>query len=185
MAQRAKWLKIACKKWSLPDQLGINYKDVFLEPLASNIKSWIVSKKFSLQEFTDLLGTDSIAHYVQPAYCNSTTAEMADILSLVDKMRFFDDGTPDTDSDVKLYHALNDSIVAPENSRMMYEWLVSKGLQNVVIDTTSLTHGHMGSGSYFILNVMTSDLNDWEWPWPTRASIRSERLVMALANESQ
>ena len=63
--------------------------------------------------------------------------------------------------DVKLYHALNDSIVAPENSRMMYEWLVSKGLQNVVIDTTSLTHGHMGSGSYFILNVMTSDLNDW------------------------
>ncbi len=29
----------------------------FLKPLASNIKSWIVSKKFSLQEFTDLLGT--------------------------------------------------------------------------------------------------------------------------------
>lgn len=29
----------------------------FLKPLASNIKSWIVSKKFSLQEFTDLLRT--------------------------------------------------------------------------------------------------------------------------------
>ena len=29
----------------------------FLKPLASNIKSWFVSKKFSLQEFTDLLGT--------------------------------------------------------------------------------------------------------------------------------
>lgn len=29
----------------------------FLKPLAPNIKSWIVSKKFSLQEFTDLLGT--------------------------------------------------------------------------------------------------------------------------------
>lgn len=31
-------------------QLGIKDKEAFLEPLASNMKSWIISKKFSLSE---------------------------------------------------------------------------------------------------------------------------------------
>ena len=141
--------------------LGINYKNVFREPLASNVKSWIVSKKFNMTEFKDLLGTDSIAKYIQPAYCDSTTAEMTYILGYVDKMRFTDDWTPDAETDVKLYHSLKDDIVAPENSLRMYEWLVSKGVQHAVLDTTSLTGGHMGSGTYFLLNVITYDLTDW------------------------
>ena len=142
-------------------QLGIKDKEAFLEPLASNMKSWIVSKKFSLTEFRDLLGTDSIAQFMQPAYCDSTTAEMQRVLHYVDQMRFFDDWTPDADTEVKLYHSLNDDIVAPENSEQMYQWLVSKGLEHVVLDTSSLTGTHLGSGTAFLLNVITYDLNDW------------------------
>lgn len=142
-------------------QLGIKDKEAFLEPLASNMKSWIISKKFSLSEFTELLGTDSIAKFMQPIYCDSTTTEMQRILSYVDKMRFVDDWTPDVDTDVKLYHSLNDDIVAPANSQMMYQWMVSKGVQNAVLDTSSLTGTHLGSASYFLLNVMTYDLTGW------------------------
>ena len=142
-------------------QLGIKDKEAFLEPLASNMKSWIVSKKFSLTEFQDLLGTDSIAQFMQPAYCDSTTTEMQRVLSYVDQMRFIDDWTPDADTKIKLYHSLNDDIVAPENSKQMYQWLVSKGLEHVVLDTSSLTGTHLGSGTAFLLNVITYDLNDW------------------------
>jgi len=142
-------------------QRGIKDKEAFLEPLASNMKSWIVSKKFSLTEFRDLLGTDSIAQFMQPAYCDSTTTEMQRVLSYVDQMRFIDDWTPDADTEVKLYHSLNDDIVAPENSEQMYQWLVSKGLEHVVLDTSSLTGTHLGSGTAFLLNVITYDLNDW------------------------
>jgi len=141
--------------------LGIKDKEAFREPLASNMKSWIVSKKFSLSEFTELLGTDSIAKFMMPVYCDSTTAEMQYILNYVDKMRFTGDWTPDADTDVKLYHSLKDDIVAPENSQMLYEWLVSKGVQNAVLDTTSLTGTHLGSGTYFLLNVITYDLSNW------------------------
>lgn len=142
-------------------QLGIKDKEAFLEPLASNMKSWVISKKFSLSEFTELLGTDSIAKFMQPIYCDSTSAEMQRVLSYVDKMRFTDDWTPDADTDVKLYHSLKDDIVAPENSQRMYEWLVSKGVQHAVLDTSSLTGTHMGSGTYFLLNVITNDLSNW------------------------
>jgi len=142
-------------------QLGINYKDVFFEPLASNVKSWLISKKFSPAELTDLVGTDIIANYIKPAYCDSTSAEMEYVLSYVDRMRFTDDWTPDADSDVKLYHSMNDDLVAPENSQMMYQWLVSKGVQNAVLDTTSLTGTHMASGMNFLLYAMTMDLRGW------------------------
>ena len=142
-------------------QLGIKDKEAFLEPLASNVKSWIVSKKFSLQEVTELLGTDSVAKFMTPNYCDSTTSEMQRVLSYVDKMRFTDDWTPDADSEIKLYHSLNDDIVAPENSQMMYQWLVSKGVQNAVLDTSSLTGTHLGSAAYFLLNVITYDLSNW------------------------
>ena len=142
-------------------ELGIKDKEAFLEPLASNMKSWIISKKFSLSEFTQLLGTDSIDKFMQPAYCDSTTTEMQRVLSYVDRMRFTDDWTPDPDSEVKLYHSLKDDIVAPENSKWMYQWLVSKGVQNAVLDTTSLTGTHLGSGTYFLLNVITNDLSNW------------------------
>ena len=142
-------------------QLGIKDKEAFLEPLASNMKSWIISKKFSLSEFTQLLGIDSIDKFMQPAYCDSTTAQMQRVLSYVDQMRFTDDWTPDTDTEVKLYHSLKDDIVAPENSKWMYQWLVSKGVQNAVLDTTSLTDTHLGSGTYFLLNVITNDLSNW------------------------
>ena len=95
------------------------------------------------------------------AYCDSTSAEMKRVLSYADKARFTDDWTPDADTEVKLYHSLNGDLVAPANSRMMHQWLVSKGVQNAVIDTTSLTGTHLGSASYFLLNVITKDLNGW------------------------
>ena len=141
--------------------LGINDKDAFLEPLASNMKSWIISKKFSLDEFTELLGTDSIAKFMKPLYCDSTSAEMQRVLSYVDKMRFIDDWTPDADTDVKLYHSLKDDIVAPENSEMMYQWLVSKGVQHAELDMTSLEDAHLDSGTFFMLYAITVDLKDW------------------------
>ena len=142
-------------------QLGIKDQEAFLEPLASNVKSWIVSKKFSLEEVTGLLGTDSVARFMKPMYCDSTTAQMQRVLSYVDKMRFTGNWTPDADTEVKLYHSLNDDIVAPENSQIMYRWLVSKGVQNAVLDTTSLTGTHLGSAAYFLLNVITYDLIGW------------------------
>jgi len=142
-------------------QLGIKDTEAFLEPLASNMKSWIISKKFSLSEFTELLGTDSIAKFMQPVYCDSTTTEMQRVLSYVDKMRFTDDWTPDADTDVKLYHSLKDDIVSPGNSQIMYFWLVSKGVQNAVLDTSSLTGTHLDSGTDFLFKVLMNDLSDW------------------------
>ena len=142
-------------------QLGIKDKEAFLEPLASNMKSWIISKKFSLSEFTGLLGTDSIARFMQPAYCDSITEEMQNVLSYVDRLRFTDNWTPDPDTDIKLYHSLNDDIVAPENSEQMYQWLRNHGVQNTVLDTTALTGTHLGSGTAFLLNVITYDLTGW------------------------
>ena len=142
-------------------QLGIPYGEVFQGPLASNVKSWIISKKFNTGEFRDLVGTENITEYLQPAYCDSTSAEMKFILGYVDRMRLTEGWTPDADTEVKMYHSLNDDLVAPENSQKMYEWLVSKGAKKAVLDTSSLTGTHVESGTSFLFNVITKDLSNW------------------------
>lgn len=58
-------------------------------------------------------------------------------------------------------HSLNDDLVAPENSLQMYQWLQNNGVQQAVLDTTSLTGTHLNSATYFILHVMTDDLSNW------------------------
>ena len=43
----------------------------------------------------------------------------------------------------------------------MYQCLRNQGVQNAVLDTTALTGTHLGSGTYFMLNVITNDLSNW------------------------
>ncbi len=92
---------------------------------------------------------------------NLLRAKTEYILGYVDQMRFTGNWTPDADTDVKLYHSLNDDLVAPENSLQMYQWLQNNGVQQAVLDTTSLTGTHLNSATYFILHVMTDDLSNW------------------------
>ena len=49
-------------------KLGLDYKEVFLEPLASNIDEWICSKKYGPFEVNDKIGNDSLKFIIQPDY---------------------------------------------------------------------------------------------------------------------
>jgi len=129
--------------------MGLDYKTVFTEPLASNVKSWIISKKFNTDELKDLFGSDSVKYYMQPAYLDSTNVDMQVVLQEVDKHRLTTGWVPDQDTDIKLYHSLNDDIVAPENSQQMYDFFVANGVTGAELDTTSLTGLHTPSGTTF------------------------------------
>lgn len=55
--------------------LPFEYKDVFQEPLASNIQSWILDKNYTTQEINDLIGrTKHISEVLTPEACDTTSA---------------------------------------------------------------------------------------------------------------
>jgi hypothetical protein len=134
--------------------MGLDYKTVFKEPLAHNVKSWIISKKFDTDELKELFGSDSIKYYMQPAYLDSTNAEMSVVLREVDKQRLTTGWVPDADTDIKFFHSMKDDIVAPENTLDMYKLFVNSGVTNAVLDTTTLTGLHTESGSKFAMQLM-------------------------------
>lgn len=134
--------------------LGLDYNTVFLNPLASNVKSWIISKKFNTDELKVLFGNDSVKYYMQPAYLDSTNASIEVVLREVDKHRLTTGWVPDADTDIKIYHSMRDDIVAPENSVDMYNFFVKNGVTTAALDTTSLTGLHTASGTTFAMTLM-------------------------------
>ena len=141
--------------------MGIDYKQVFKEPLASNVKSWVISKKFNVDELSKLIGSDSVKYFTQPAYMDSTSAEMQVMLREVDKQRLTTGWVPDSDTHIKIYHSMKDDIVAPENSVNMYHLFEQNGVTNAVLDTTSLTAKHLDSGMSFAV-MMIQDIMLWK-----------------------
>lgn len=141
-------------------QLGLKYTDIFKDPLAQNVKSWFVSKKFNTDELRDLFGTNSLKDFIQPAYMDTTSEQTVVLLKEVDKQRLTTGWKPDADTELNIYHSLNDDIVAPENSIEMYNFFISNGATKTILDTTSLTDKHMPSGEQFGIKVL-SELTGW------------------------
>ena len=136
------------------EHMNLDYKKVFKEPLASNVKSWVISKKFSTDELTGLFGSDSLKFYMQPAYMDSTSAEMSVVLKEVDKQRLTTGWVPDADTDIRLYHSVKDDIVGVENSLDMYKFFEQNGVSKAVLDTTTLTDVHLVSGQQFAIKMI-------------------------------
>lgn len=144
------------------EHMGLNYKNVFKEPLATNVKSWILSKRFDTEETSPLIGHDSLKYFMQPAYMDSTSAEAQYVLQIVAKQNLTTGWTPDADTDIKFFHSLKDDIVPAENSIEMHQFFVNSGVTKAVLDTTSLTSGHTDSGTWFLFTLMQefTKLND-------------------------
>jgi hypothetical protein len=134
--------------------MGLDYSKVFKTPLAQNVKGWIISKKFNTDELQELFGTDSLKYFMQPTYMDATHPDMTMILKEVDKHCLTTGWTPDADTNIKLFHSLNDDIVAPENSVEMHHFLINNGVTNAVLDTVTLTKPHTLSGETFGMQLM-------------------------------
>lgn len=143
------------------EHMNLDYKQVFKEPLASNVKSWIISKKFNTDELTELFGSDSLKYYMQPEYMDSTSAKMGVVLKEVDKQRLTTGWVPDADTDIRLYHSVKDDIVGVENSVEMYKFFEQNGVSKAVLDTTSLNDIHLASGTQFAM-LMISEFVMWK-----------------------
>ncbi len=139
--------------------IGLDYKDLFLSPLATNWKMWFLSKKFDLTEASELIAKDSINQFIQPVYCDSTTSEVRSILTYADQLNFTKGWTPDSDTQLKMYHSQNDDVVPFENSRNLYQFFRKNDCGNVVFDSTSLNSTHLGSASTFLIKIMSDFQN--------------------------
>ena len=138
--------------------MGIAYDQVFKAPLSSNWKTWFVSKRFTMDEASGLLGSDSLHVFIQPEYLDTTSAETKQMMTYTERLNIMQGWTPDTDTKLRLYHSLQDDVVPFGNSRELYRFFENQGCSNVTIDSTSLNMDHESSGMMFIIALM-NELN--------------------------
>lgn len=141
--------------------LGFKYSDIFQKPLASHWKGWFLSKKFSSDEISDLIGTNEIASIMKPAYLDVNSEETQTLLNAVKIHDLTSGWTPDTDTDILIMHSQNDDVVPYANSEKLYQFFVNAGVRNVQFDNTYLKNDHETSGTDFFLYLVTKFLPKW------------------------
>jgi len=134
--------------------LGLAYDQVFKSPLSSHWKTWFVSKRFTMDEASALLGSDSLHVFIQPQYLDTTSAETKQVMAYTDRLNIMQGWTPDEDTNLKIYHSLKDDVVPFGNSRELFRFFENQGCTNVAIDSTSLNMGHESSGMIFLIALM-------------------------------
>lgn len=134
--------------------LGLAYDRMFQSPLSSNWKTWFVSKKFTMDEASELLGSDSLPDFIQPEYLDPTSAETKQMTAYTDRLNVMQGWTPDADTRLQIYHSQQDDVLPFGNSRELYRFFENQGCNNVTIDSVSLNLGHETSGMMFIIALM-------------------------------
>lgn len=134
--------------------LGLSYDQMFKSPLSSNWKTWFVSKKFTMDEASELLGSDSLPDFIQPEYLDPTSAETKQMTAYTDRLNVMQGWTPDADTRLQIYHSQQDDVVPFGNSRELFRFFQNQGCNNVTIDSVSLNLGHETSGMMFIIALM-------------------------------
>lgn len=112
-------------------RMGLQMDDMFIEPVLSNIDDWFYSKKYTREEIDELVGSLSIADYVTPAMLDVNSPEGSALMTALDGDNLCHGWTPRGDEHIMLFHSSKDITVPVVNTQNMYDFLVSKGVQNV------------------------------------------------------
>ncbi len=66
----------------------------------------------------------------------------------------------DANTQIKLYHSMNDDVVAKENTLEMYQLFQQSGVTQAELDTTTLYGRHYEAGIVFTAQLMV-DMSGW------------------------
>ena len=115
--------------------MGLNYKEVFQDPIGSHIDDWILSKAYTEAELRKMIGSDSLKHFFQPAYMDMESEQAKALLKKLKEISLTTDWKPDVTQHYYIEHSRHDDYVPIQSSRVIFSWMREHGF------TTSLVPG--------------------------------------------
>lgn len=134
--------------------LGFRRDEMFREPVSSHIDDWIFSKKYTREEIDAMVGTYTISEYVTETLLDTNTTQAMSLLSALDEDNLCHGWTPRGDEHIMIFHGSRDITVPVVNTQNMYDFLISKGVQDVDlqihdIEATETTPAHENASLMF------------------------------------
>jgi len=139
--------------------LGINYgenldldlKKMFAEPLYSNYKDWIISKKFTTDEVSAMMNETKLTKIMAPEAFDRTNPNTIKFIDALKKNSLIVYGKV-TDwvpkAKITLLHATDDTIVPYENTESAYEAFLAAGCNVTKHDIPHKDHKQAGPDFY-------------------------------------
>jgi hypothetical protein len=128
-------------------QLGLDYQKVFHEPLASNVKEWILDKKYTTAEINELIATDEMEDILQPDYLDLENEGTQVITRKMKELSLTDGWEPDTLNNYYLMHGRHDKAVPIQAARCIIPWMKEKGFRpSLLPGKTSLQTNYITIG---------------------------------------
>lgn len=135
------------------EHLGIQYSELFKEPLLSNVGEWYLSKKYSILELNELIGTQNPADVFTEALTSLSGPVYDKIADAGHRNSLLTGWAPSNGEKLYIYHSKDDEFVSYKNFLLLKEMLDSNP-GNYSVKYTSATGGHQECWLDFIMNTV-------------------------------
>ncbi len=142
-------------------KLGIHPSQMFLEPVASHIDDWFLSKQYTRQQIDNLVGSNTPTDYLSPSLIDLSSDLSLQLAQAFESDNLCKDWTPRSDEPIYLFHNTQDNIVSPENTTNLYRHLIAAGATQVTLDTAAYgssasLNGHDTGALYFVIKAINT-----------------------------
>lgn len=150
-------------------KLGLDYHDVFQNPLADNIYDWVIDMNYNTWEINGMIGEGTlVSQMLQPIYCDFESQESKEMMEMMRVRSNNIDWEPDPNDKFFLLHSRDDEYVTFGAARSLADYLTSKGFVKSIIPgrTNFQTNlvlkkmGHIAAMVVFLVQV-SADIAAW------------------------
>lgn len=113
--------------------LGIDYKDLFKEPLASGAKEYVKTKMKSTLSDYGVSMEDSLHNLIQPAYMDFETEQAKAFIAALEKINLMNGWEPDLEQRYFIEHSRHDNYVPIQCVRAIIPWMKEKGFTPSIV----------------------------------------------------
>jgi len=113
--------------------LNIDYKDLFKEPLASGVETFIKTKSKSTLSDIGVSMEDSLHNLLQPAYMDLETPQAKAFMAALEKINLMNGWEPDLTQKYFIEHSRHDTYVPIQCVRAIIPWMRDKGFKPSIV----------------------------------------------------
>jgi hypothetical protein len=144
--------------------LGIDYHDLFKEPLASHVQEVIETKSKSVFSRIGVSDLDSLHQLLQPAYMDRNSDAAKKLRAKLEEIKITNGWEPDTTQRYFIEHSRHDNYVPIKCGRAIIPWMKSKGFTpslvpgktNLQTNTVVFKLKHQPSAAVWFVQTMAA-----------------------------
>ncbi len=110
--------------------LGINYDELFKEPIASSVPEFLKTKKKSS---LNLQNVDSLNQLLQPVYMDLRSEPSQKLLKMLSEVKIANGWEPDLTQNYFIEHSRHDNYVPVQSVRSLLKYMKENGFKNSIV----------------------------------------------------